>query len=271
VPINIFHIQSKTALILLLCATPIFAGAQRQPDLAFKIPPIKIPFNVKDQPITIVASALVSMVENDHDVSVFRLELDADLSDLQQNATALLSSQLDKDDHCGERIAIQNATLEPAPPASVAVVQLHYERWGCAKIFGKQQAKRLVAGNAVIQVKLTPAVEQDNTQLRLVPEVGSIQADGSLGELLRSGTLGEMLRDKIRAAILSAMQKGTDLSTTLPPAIQGYAKIQSAEFCDGGAGRLTVTLGGEVRITREQVQQLSKEVKERTRNAQPTN
>ena len=266
-PINTFRRSAKTALVFLLCAAPTFAGQQRHQDLTFRIPPVKIPFNVKDQPVTIVASGLVSMVENDREVSVFRLELDADLSDLQRNATALLGSQLDKDDHCGERIEIQNGTLEPAAPASVAVVQLHYERWGCAKIFGKQQAKKLVAGNAVIQMKLTPAVAQDNTQLRLVPEVGPIQADGSLGELLRSGTLGEMLRDKIRAAILSAMQKGTDLSATLPPAIQGYAKILTAQFRDGGAGRLTVVLGGEVRITREQVQELSKEVKERTGSA----
>ena len=92
---------------------------------------------------------------------------------------------------------------------------------------------------------------------------GPIEADGSLGELLRSGTLGEILRDKIRTAILSAMQKGTDLGATLPPAIQGYATIRNAQFKNTGSGHLMVILDGEVRITNEQIQALSKQVKER--------
>ena len=72
-----------------------------------------------------------------------------------------------------------------------------------------------------------------------------------------------MIREKIRSAILSAMQKGTNLNATLPPATQGYATIENAEFKDGGSGRLLVTLDGQVRITKEQVQILSKEIKER--------
>jgi len=197
------------------------------------------------------------------DLDIFNLQLTADLTGLQQNMTALLSSQLDKDDHCGDRIAIQQATLTPADPASIATVQLHYERWACVKAFGKQQAKRIVGGNAVIPVTLTPGVDENKTELRLVPEVGTIEADGSLGELLRTGAVGAMIREKIRSSILSAMQKGTNLSATLPPAAQGYATIENAEFKDGGSGRLIVVLDGQVRITKEQVQTLSKQVKER--------
>ena len=155
-------------------------------------------------------------------------------------------------------------SLTPVAPASPAVVQLHYERWGCAKVFGKQEAKRLVGGNAVRQLKLTPAIEEDNTQLRLVPEVGPVEADGSLGELLRSGTLGDMLREKIRKSILQALQKRTDLSATLPPAVRGYATIQNAEFHDAGSGRLGVMLQGEIRVTNQQIQALSNQVKECT-------
>jgi hypothetical protein len=229
----------------------------------FKVPPVKIPMNVKDQRVTMVASALLTLTTKAHGLNVLNLQLTADLSDLQRNMTAVLAAQLDKNDTCGDRITIQNATLTPTEPASVAVVQLHYERWGCAKIFGKQQAKRLLGGNAVIQMKLTPAIEEDHTQLKLVPEVGPIQADGSLGELLRSGTLGDMLREKIRNAILSAMQKGTDLAATLPPAVQGYARIKDARFKDGGSGRLLVLLDGEVQISNEQIQALAKQVQER--------
>jgi hypothetical protein len=249
--------------VIAVSLTASLASPALAQNLTFKIPPVKIPFAVKDQQASITASALISMVSKDGDLDIFNLQLTADLTGLQQNMTALLSSQLDKDDHCGDRIAIQQATLTPADPASIATVQLHYERWACVKAFGKQQAKRIVGGNAVIPVSLTPGVDENKTELRLVPEVGTIEADGSLGELLRSGTVGEMIREKIRSSILSAMQKGTNLSATLPPAAQGYATIENAEFKDGGSGRLIVVLDGQVRITKEQVQILSKQVKER--------
>lgn len=251
---------SGLVLCLAMVAWAIPAGAQ---NVTFKIPPVKIPLKIKEQSVTIMAFAVVSLHSKDAQTSIFRLELSADLSELQQNMTALLGSQLDKDDACGERINIEHADLTPVEPASVAVVQLHYERWACAKVLGKEKSKRLVGGNAVIEVKLTPAIEQNNMELRLVPEVGKIDADGSLGELLRSGSLGDMLRDKIRTSILSAMQKGTDLSATLPPAIQGHATIQNAEFKDGGGGRLMVILAGEGQITKEQIQALTRQIKER--------
>ena len=264
-----FFRRTLAIAICFVVATTPSAGAwaarrtEQNQNLTFKIPPVKIPLTIKDQAVTIIASAVISLASKDRDINIFKLELTADLADLQQNMTGLLSAQLDKDDHCGERIAIQNATLVPADPASLATVQLHYERWACVKAFGKQQAKKLVGGNAVVPIKLTPGVEENNTELRLVPEVGNIQADGSLGELLRSGALGEMIREKIRNAILSALQKATNLAATLPPAAQGYASIQNAEFKDAGAGRLAVVLDGQVRITKEQVQELSKQVKER--------
>lgn len=255
-------------LFLWLVSLAILVGAAQQAGatdktVTFKIPPVKIPVTVKDQRITMLASGLITLTSKARGLNILNLQLTADMSDLQLNMTELLGAQLNKDDHCGDRITIQHATLTPAEPASLAVVQLHYERWACAKVFGKEQAKRVVGGNATIPMKLTPAVEEDSTELRLVPEVGPIQADGSLGELLRSGTLGEMLQEKIHNAILSALQKGTDLSATLPPAVQGYAKIKDARFKDGGNGRLLVLLDGEIKITNEQIQALSKQVKER--------
>jgi hypothetical protein len=257
-----FSRGSRTLLLAsaVLSTLPATLPAQ---DATFRIPPQKIPFTFKDQQAYIVASATVSMVSKTSTADTFRLQLTADLTGLQENLTPLLAAQLDQDDKCGERIAIQQATLTPAPPAAVATVQLHYERFACVKAFGKQQAKRIVAGNAVAPIRLTPAVEQDNTQLRLNPEVGTIQADGSLGELLRSGSLGEMIREKIRDSILNAMQKGANLGATLPPAAQPYATIVSAQFQDAGAGHLAVQLVGEIRVPRDQLQAVTQQLKSR--------
>ena len=248
------------ALLLAIVAFPLVVTAQ---NAVFKIPPVKIPLDVKDQPITITASAVLTLSSRDRNLRILNLQLTGDLSDLQRNLTSLLSSQLDKDDRCGERIAIQNATLKPAEPASIAVVQLHVERWACVKVLGKQAAKKLLGGDAQVPIKLTPVIDKDSTELQLQPEVGEIQADGSLGELLRSGALGDAIREKVRSSILSALHKGTNLAATLPPAVQGYVTIQNAEFKDAGDGSLLVVLDGEARITQEQVKQLSDQVKER--------
>ena len=253
----------RYGVLIAILAVGVLAPSAGAQNLSYKIPPVKIPFKVKEQTIAITASAVITLVSMEKDEAVLKLELTADLADLQHNMTGLLSAQLDKDDHCGDRITIEHATLVPAEPASVATVQLHYERWACVKVFGKQQTKKLVSGEALIPIKLTPGVEQDNTELRLVPEVGRIQADGSLGELLRSGAVGEMIREKIRTAILSAREIGTNLSATLPPAAQGHVTIENAEFKEAGAGRLLVVLAGKIRISKEQMQMLSRQVKER--------
>src|SRR5580658_4344539 len=78
----------------------------------FNIPPVKIPLKIKEQTVAITASGVVSVHSSkDQNASIFRLELRADLGELQQNVTALLASQLDKDDACGDRIAIEHAEL----------------------------------------------------------------------------------------------------------------------------------------------------------------
>jgi hypothetical protein len=235
-------------------------GVQSGQAVTFKIPQVKIPQTIKDQQVTIAVSALITLLTKQQSVNILKLELTADLEGLQQDMTQLLAAQLDKDDKGGDRIAIQNATLTPLDPAGLLVVQLHYERWACANVLGKQEVKRLITGNAVMQLELTPAIDDDRTTLRLVPGVVSVQADGSLGELLRSGALGDILREKIRNAVVSAMQKGTDLGATLPSAAQGHATIQNAQFRNGGSDRLMVILIGEIQITDDQLQALSKQV-----------
>jgi hypothetical protein len=229
-------------------------------ELTLRIPAVSTSWNIDNQTITITASGVISGASRGRDQEAFKLKLDADLSDLQRNITGLLRSQLDRSEPCGERIAIEHATLAPLDPASLLTVQLHYERWACAKAFGKQIVKKLAGGNGAIQVKLTPAVESNT--VRLAPEIGNIEADGSLGELLRSGSFGAMLREKIGAALVSAIQKGADFSATLPPAVRNVATIQAAQFKDAGAGRLALALNGEVRISADEIRLLISQLQE---------
>jgi hypothetical protein len=215
---------------------------------SFQIPAVTTSFNVDNQPVHVTASGVVTRAAREH--GVFSLSLTADIGDLQSNITALLRPQVERSERCGDRISLERAVLVPAAPSSLLTAYLHYEKWGCVKAFGKEMVKRLVGGNGTIQVKLTPEVDPGNA-VRLASEVGSIEADGSLGELLRSGSLGQSLRDKIASSLQSAVQKATDHTTVLPPAIQDVATIRSARFSDLGAGRLAMTLAGEVRLSEQ--------------------
>ena len=239
----------RTGVLALLCLLPAAAAE----DLVLSIPPIKTSMNVENQPVAITVSGSVSGASEGHDATPFRLALTADLSDLQQNITTVLSSQLNRAEKCGDRLTIQRATLTPNAPLALLTANLHYEKWACAKVFGRDVVKRLVGGDGAVDVRLTPAIEANST-IRLQSDVGEIRADGSLGEALRSGSLGPAARDKIRAVLATAMDKA-NLEASIPSELQPVASIQGVQFADG-AGRLCLNVSGEVRISAQQLRAL---------------
>ena len=119
------RLRSGLSLLFALCLLPLCVNAQE----SLKTPSVKIPIDGKGQPITVTAWANLALVHSpDPHYKILALELNGDLSDLQRNLTPLLADELDKDDRCADTIDVQNATLTPAPPSALAVVQLHYER-----------------------------------------------------------------------------------------------------------------------------------------------
>jgi hypothetical protein len=142
------------------------------------------------------------------------------------------------------------------------VAHLHFERWFCPPGQGWESPSELAAGDGTIEIKLTPSVET-NVGLRLVSEVGRVDGDGFLRELLSSGALGAELREQITASLLSALQRGTDLKNALPPAALGFATIQKAEFQDASAGRLSLVLDGQLQFSDEQKKQFTAQLKQR--------
>lgn len=238
-------------LFLLPCVALIFAAQGRTEDLTFQIPPVKTSIDVKGQAIQITAWGTVSSAGADR----FKLALTADLGDLQENITALIAAQLNRSDRCGERLKVQRASLAPASPSALLTVNVHYEHWACAKVFGKEVVKRLVGGSGVVTVKLTPSVSADG--IAMASEVQKIDADGSLGELLRSGSLGNAVKDKIASSVQSAIRKGLDLKSTLPATMQDAAVRQSAQFSSSAEGRLWISVAGEVHISAAQFQEFT--------------
>jgi len=231
-------------------------NADNGQDLTFKIAPVRSSVSFANQPIAITTTGVISKGANEGGQNTFRLQLVVDMSELQQNITEVLRAELDKAESCGEQIAIQSATLTPREPASLVAVHLHFERWACR---GRDSITEMVEGNGTLEVKLTPAIAEGG--LRLVPEIGRVDAEGFVGELLRSGSLGDALRDKIAESILSVAQRGGDFKATLPPAAQGNAVLRQARFEGTGSGKLMVVLDGEIRVSSEKATSLASEMK----------
>jgi hypothetical protein len=229
--------------IALFCAALAVFPAEAQ----LKIPPIKTSIKLDQQEIEITLSGTLSP----QPTGTFALALTVDLGDFQEHLTQVLSAQLKREDRCGDRLSVERATIMPSPPSSLLTANVNFERFACVKAFGKQISKRLLGGHAVIEVNLTPVLEEND--IALTAEIKKIDADGSLGDVLRSDSVGDSIRDKILAAVESAVQKLTNLKSTLPPAIGNAVSIETVQFTDGGAGRLWLTIGAEVRLSAYQL------------------
>lgn len=232
----------------------------RAADGALRLPSIPVKLDVEGRPLAVTVSGTVSPTPAAQGGETLRARLEADLSDLQRNLTDILRAHLNRDEKCGDRIAVQNATLVPAAPAATLTANLHVEKWACAKALGKEVAKRLTGGDAAVIVRLTPALE-DAGAVRLDADVVSMDASGPLGDLLRSGPLGDALREKIRHSLVSSLRKVADFKASLPPAVQQIAAIRGAEFRDGGSGALVLAVSSEVHVTEERARSLLDRVK----------
>lgn len=238
-----------TRAILLLLAI----ASSHAEELTFHLPPVKTSITFGNQPITISAQGVITGRPNSLQ-DIFRLTLIADMGDLQEHIAALLGAELNSEEPCGDRLSVDRATLVPMSPAGLLTAYVHYERWVCVKMLGKQVVRKLVSGDGAIPVTLTPSVQAN--EIKLDPEVGTIEAKGALGEVLRSPPVRDRLRDKIHDAILSALQKGADLKSALPLAIQRVVIIERAHFEDAGSSRLSLELGADIRMPAAEIRKL---------------
>ena len=239
------------------------ATSSKNSDVAFSLPTMKNTVNFSNQAFVITTAGAISKAVENGGQNLFEMELTADLSDLQQTIAGVLRAQLDKADQCGERIALQTANLTPQEAIGLVVVQLHFERWTCTTMFGRQNMNEIVEGNATIEVKLAPAVAE-NGALRVTAQMGHIDAEGLIAELLRSGALGEWLRDKIADSTLTVLQQGADFKAALPDGTRSYAALRRAKFEGTGSGRLIAVLDGDIRVPNENLAAVTHALQERS-------
>jgi hypothetical protein len=209
-----------------------------------KLPPLKSSLTLEGQPVAVTVWGAVSQAH---------LSATVDLADFQDHLTPILAAQLNRSDKCGERLSVEKAVLAPS---GLLTANVHYEHFGCAKAFGKEITKRLVGGDAVVEVSLTPSVAENH--IAMGAEVRKIDADGSLGEALHSGSFGDSIRQKIATNIEQSVRKSADLKSALPAGVDSVLTLQNVRFADGGSGRLWLTIDGELHLSPEQFQSLSK-------------
>lgn len=244
-------------MLAIACAAlvPLVATAE---DLV--LPPVKTVLEIGKESVPVTVTGTVYAKPASADQGAFKLALQLDLAGLEEHITGALASQLNQSNRCGERLSIEKATLAPAAPASLLTANVHFEKWGCAKAFGRELMKKLIGGNAVIQVRLTPTVEQHRA-VKLESSVVSVDADGTLGDALRSGSLGDSLREKLRSSVQSTLEKAVNLEAALPPALASVASIDSVQFQDAGGGRLVADFLTRVRISNAQVRSVVERMK----------
>lgn len=232
-------------------------------DIAFKLPTVKNTVNFANQPVVVTTSGAISKGVPEGGQNTFQMELTADMSDLQQTISDVLHARLDTSDRCGERIALQTATLTPQESIGLVVVQIHYERWSCTTMFGRENMNEIVEGNGTLEVKLTPAIAENGT-LRLAAQTGHVDAQGLVGDLLRSASLGDTLRDKISDSVLTAMQQGADFKMALPVEARGYATLRRARFEGTGLGKLIALFDGDIEVSNENLAAVTRALQERS-------
>ncbi|MGO9404623.1 MAG: hypothetical protein ACLPVW_14265 [Terriglobales bacterium] len=234
--------------------------------LAFNLPKVTNSINIAGQTLLIPASGAASLTSTANGHDLFSVKLTADLSDLQQNVTAIVRPEVYRSARCGERIELRQATLTPLDSASLVVADLHYERWVCPP--GQASPMEVADSDPVLEVKVTPSFEPNSVEagagLRLASEISRVNADGMLRDELRSGDLGVRLREQIARSLLPALRKIADIDfkATLPPIAQESAILQNVEFQDAGADQLSLVLKGELQLSDEQTEQFAAQLKQ---------
>ncbi len=126
----------------------------------------------------------------------------------------------------------------------------------------------IVEGNGTIEIQLTPAVAPDGS-MKLVAQIGRVDAQGLIGDQLRSGSLGETIRDKTAETFVAIMRRGNDFKNSLPSGARSYATLHHAEFQGTGSGKLVLRLNGEIHVSNEQLTALTTDLEHATQEPIP--
>jgi len=226
-------------------------GAQ----VAVRIPARKGSRTIGGQAVVISTWAVVSREREGAAPGVeglYRVEATTDLADLQANIGMILGAMMNQDNRCGERIHVKEVTITPEIPEVTVLARLHYERWVCSP--GRGGNREMTEGNATVEMKLAAGVGGDG-QVKISAGMVHVEAEKFLADMLKSGTLGDELREKMSSAVTSAV---ANLKTVVPAAGDAVS-ARSVRFETLRENELSVVVGGEMRMSEEQVKEMERQ------------
>jgi hypothetical protein len=237
-------------------------------EVAFNLEPFTGSMELGGQALSIPAAGAIALPNTEPNSlrslaaasDTYSVRFVADLSDLQDNITAILRSVLNQGGRCGQRVEIKEAILVPQPPAALVTTHLHYERWICLP--GTGTATELADSDGSIELKLTPTLDANGT-VQLSSQNSRVDAQGLLRDALLTGDLGDGVREQITASVLAALRKGAEVKNTLPPAALPSAMLEKARFKDAGTGHLNLVLDGQLKLAGESTKQFAAQLRQR--------
>lgn len=224
-------------------------------EAAFVIPGRKSSITIGGESVGVITSAVVRR-PGVSDGDTYKVDVTTDLAELQENIGTILAATSNKDDRCGERIRVQEATITPELPSVTAMIRIHYERWVCSPGYGG--TREMTEGNAAVTMKLVAAIGGDG-RVQISAEDVEVEADQFLVDLLKSGALGQELREKIAATVATAI---ADVKTSLPP-VGNAAIARSVRFESLREGELSAVVSGQLQMSPEQAKIFGEQLKER--------
>jgi len=223
------------------------------PPAAFSIPARISSRTIGGQAVGITTSAVITQA-SEAAVSgagdVYKVEATSDLADLQAKMGTILGALMNKEDRCGERVRVTQADLTPELPVGEALVRMHYERWVCSAAYGGN--REMTEGNATVDMKVTAGVGTDG-QVLISSQIVHAEAEKFLADMLRSGALGDGLKEKMSSSVMAAI---VNLKTVVPAA--GDVNARSVRFASPREGELSVVVGGEMRMSEAQAQEMER-------------
>ena len=162
---------------------------------------------------------------------------------------------MNREDRCGERVRVQEATITPEIPSTSAMARLHYERWVCSRVAG---AREMTEGNATVHMKLVPSLGA-NGETKISAEINGVEAEKFFVDMLKSEALGAELQEKMAAAVTAAV---ANLKAVLPAAGDS-ATARTVRYESLREGELSVVVDGELRMSEEQAKAFGEQLKER--------
>lgn len=180
--------------------------------------------------------------------------VDSDLSDFQAGIPDIIRSQLNHNDDCNYILNLHTISLTPYGTSLRIYTAGHYEDWECPWMdtpFGRLDLgkHRLFEQNGDITAFVTP--HTDGTSVWLNVNVGAINADGLLGNVLDTDWFGPWIRDMIVQSLPQVVQIGR-IVDVLPPALRDATiRILDISFYDRGGGRLGLRTSASATVSQE--------------------